>query len=269
MKNTSIKPIQIVLPERLRPTCIHGNIRVGSKHDGGYEVNRNAVYNSDFLMSYGLSEDWRFEKEFLSLNKVPSHIYDHTVTTSWLLKNAIKNLSKLAVGRYAFKNTYLSFYALFTYHPFFREKRVKHFLEKISKESFQDLNEISLLETFTRTSSRNIFLKIDIEGGEYPILDQILLCRDRVSALSIEFHNLDLFNTQFLEFINDITTDFHINSININNFAQFPVKGIPRVLEVSMSKCSEQIEHALNTQTEFSCVPNDENGPLYDIKFAN
>ena len=263
--NTPI--IDIFLPAELRPICIHNNLRIGSKHDGGYMINLAAINSSDFLLSFGLSEDWRFEEDFLGINSIPLHMYDHTVTRFWLIKNVFKNSLKMLIGRYRFKNLRLSFRALFVYDLFFRRNNVVHYLNKIVKES-NSSTEANFFDTLEKTSSNNIFLKIDIEGSEYQILDQILASKDRLTSLVIEFHSIDLFYKQFMSFINGMTSEFYINSININNFANFSKNSFPKVLEISMSKCSEQGLHQLNRQVEFLCTPNNDLGPKYIIKFA-
>ena len=86
--------IEIQLPARLRPTCNCSNTRIGSKFDGGYEISESSIEDSDFLLSLGMNEDWRFEEQYLGLKTVPVHLYDHTVTHFWLLENALKNTLK-------------------------------------------------------------------------------------------------------------------------------------------------------------------------------
>ena len=42
--------------------------RIGKKNDGGYLVGPFAVQNSKYLISYGINDDWSFEKNFYKLN---------------------------------------------------------------------------------------------------------------------------------------------------------------------------------------------------------
>lgn len=268
INDNKVKTIEIFLPPELRPTCIHNNLRLGSNHDGGYEINIAAVKNSDFLLSFGLSENWTFEEDFLRINPVPLHVYDHTVTRVWLIKNLVTNCIKLLVGKSRIKKLRVSLRALFTYDFFFRKNQVTHHLKKIVGESMNS-SEVNFLDTLEKTSSNSIFLKIDIEGSEYRILDQILESKDRLAALAIEFHDLDLLSNYFLNFINEIKNEFQINSININNYAAFPPTNFPEVLEICMSKCSEEGLHQLNSKTEFLSTPNNDLGPIYLVKFAD
>ena len=260
--------IEIQLPARLRPTCNCSNTRIGSKFDGGYEISESSIEDSDFLLSLGMNEDWRFEEQYLGLKTVPVHLYDHTVTYFWLLENALKNTLKTFLGRYHFTNLMLSLRALFGYTRFTSQANVDHFLEKIVRVPVGS-NETSLEEAIKRTGSSKIFLKMDIEGSEFRVLGQILNSRDKISGIAIEFHDLDLFRDEFEEFINTIKTEFHINSLNINNFANFSKTEFPRVLEICFSRvstCNSQNDVKTNVLT---CSPNNPNGPIYRIRFVD
>ena len=105
--------IEIKVPTNLAPSCVCSNIRIGSKHDGGYEVSKSSIQNSEFLLSLGMNEDWRFEEEFCRLKKVPVHLYDHTVTRFWLFENALKNTVKTFLRRYHRTNLKLSLKAFY------------------------------------------------------------------------------------------------------------------------------------------------------------
>ena len=259
-------PTEVVLPRKYAPTCVHDVIRLGSKFDGGYAICKTSIQNSDFLLSLGMSEDWRFEEDFLDLKYVPTHLYDHTVTRYWLIKNAIKNFVKALLHQYPKENLLLSLRALVKYRGFVSQEGVNHYIEKIVKIKMRS-NETSLTDAIERTRSSRLFLKIDIEGNEYRILDQILESTEKFSGIAIEFHDLDLFEKQFEEFMEKILVDFRINAININNFGLVPNLGFPPVIEISLSKC----EKCKNTNMEkielISCIPNNPTGPNYLIRF--
>jgi hypothetical protein len=110
---------------------------------------------------------------------------------------------------------------------------------------------------------------MDIEGSEFRVLGQILESLDKIVGLAIEFHDLDLFREEFEEFMNKLQNEFHINSLNINNFAQFPNTEFPRVLEVCFSRfsaCNSVNESKANITT---CSPNNPYGPAYRIRFED
>ena len=69
------------------------------------------------------------------------------------------------------------------------------------KKDFFNNALIDINQILKNTLSNNIFLKIDIEGFEYRILDQILINQDKIQGLVIEFHNCDLFEDKIIKFI--------------------------------------------------------------------
>ena len=44
--------------------------RLGKKNDGGYLVGIQTVKESQYLISFGIRDDWSFEKDFLKKNFV-------------------------------------------------------------------------------------------------------------------------------------------------------------------------------------------------------
>jgi FkbM family methyltransferase len=62
---------------------------------------------------------------------------------------------------------------------------------------------IRLKEIFDRIKHAPFFLKIDIEGSEYRILEEIIELQDFICGIVIEFHNIDLHEDKILSFINN------------------------------------------------------------------
>ena len=59
-------------------------IRVGKDNDGGYCVPKKSVINSDLLLSFGLNDDWSFEKDFISINsQTQVFVFDKSVTIAF------------------------------------------------------------------------------------------------------------------------------------------------------------------------------------------
>ena len=53
------------IPYSLKPKYEYDLIRLGSKNDGGYLIEKNSLYKTEYLLSFGVSTDWNFEKEFI------------------------------------------------------------------------------------------------------------------------------------------------------------------------------------------------------------
>ena len=62
---------------------ISGLIRLGSLNDGGYVVSRTGVETADVLYTYGVSDNFDFEKDFCKVypNKT-ARMFDPTVDVS-------------------------------------------------------------------------------------------------------------------------------------------------------------------------------------------
>ena len=60
-----------MLPLFLKPynVEIDSLIRIGPNSDGGYVIHRDSINLTKKIISCGLSDDWRFEKNFVELNK--------------------------------------------------------------------------------------------------------------------------------------------------------------------------------------------------------
>ena len=84
-----------MLPKQLKPIHKYNLIRLGKKNDGGYLVEKESLFNSKGLISFGLNYDWSFEKDFFQNNEIPIHCYDPTVKYSSIKKFSRKYLLKL------------------------------------------------------------------------------------------------------------------------------------------------------------------------------
>jgi len=105
------------------------------------------------------------------------------------------------------------------------------------------------------TKSKNIFLKIDIEGSEYRFLNDIVANEDRITGMVIEFHDCDIHLKKIEAFIDK----FSLNLIHIhaNNFAPIRLNdNLPLILELTFSKYAElSNSHTLPHKKD---MPNDE-----------
>ena len=89
---------------------------------------------------------------------------------------------------------------LINYFIFFKINDFQHIkLEVVSKisKSYQT----NLRDIFNITPSRNIVLSIDIEGGEYQIIKDLVKFEDRINLLIIEFHNTFILRKKFKKLI--------------------------------------------------------------------
>ena len=77
-------------------------------------------------------------------------------------------------------------------------------------------------------------MKIDIEGSEYRILNQIINYKEMLTGLAIEFHDYDLNKDRVHDFINEI--EMELIHVHVNELGGISCDNTPIALEFSFSK---------------------------------
>ena len=209
------KSLKYILPYKTKDL-----VRLGNKSDSGYVISRKALRKVNFLISFGMSNNWTFEENFLKLSsKNKIHIYDHTVGYKFFLINFIKSVKRIFYFKSNFENIFNKFNDLIGYYYIKNNSRVKHLQIKVSNKNFD--KEENLQKIFGKVKNKKILLSIDIEGDEYNLLNEIILDELKNSRLIIELHfdkknqnNLLLvlkkyFNIEILTTTKRDLSDFH------------------------------------------------------------
>jgi hypothetical protein len=221
----------------LRPLVCNSLVRIGSDHDGGYVVPLSAVREADALLSFGLCHNWAFERDFMRQNtNAAIHCYDHTVSLFTAVRHSIGQACRFMMhGRLAHLP---KIFAWIDYLLFFRGRNV-HFQNRIWRDC--EHGNVTVDEAFERlpSDSRTVFLKMDIEGSEYRVLDDVLKHADDIVAMTIEFHEIDLLPDTFSSLIKEIKRKFHIVHIHGNNNEGVSSFDFPIVMEITFQnkKC--------------------------------
>lgn len=245
---------KINLPNYLNPYKNDNLIRLGKDYDGGYLVDKKSVLSTDVLIAIGISYDWSFERDFFKFNKCKISAYDGSVGKKFFfakIKTRIKNIFKKRSLGYFRKTiwwTLLPIRFFIFFNNFNLPKKKKHFesfvyenkpkldSEYFVKKNGYNPNFIEFNKIFEKISrEKNIFLKIDIEGEEYSLLDSLIKLENRLISLVIEFHNLDKVNYKILE---DFISEFKLNlcHTHINIAGSFNEDGTPKVIELTFIK---------------------------------
>ena len=224
-----------MLPKQFKPKHKYNLLRLGRNNDGGYLVEKNSIFQSSCLVSFGIGYDWSFEKDFFHLRNVPIHCYDHTLKYSSIKKFSRHNLFcllKPSMWRFeVFKELKKNIFLYKDYKSFFKGDIV-HFRSAIGI----GYKRIKLKEIFGRTKHTSIFLKIDIEGSEYRILDEIIALQHFICGLVIEFHDIDLHQEKILSFINNFKLKLvHVHGQNPGGQQYLTELGDPMQLEMTFS----------------------------------
>lgn len=212
-----------------RPVDCGQLTRLGGPYDGGYVVPLNAVTSADALLSLGLSHNWTFERDFKKRQpRAIVHCYDHTVSMRTAVEHSIGQLARFLVRLRAH---YLrGAFTWLDYLTFFRGDRI-HFRQRIWRD--RENNSATINDAFDRLPAGcRAFVKVDIEGSEYRILDDLLRRSENIVALAIEFHEIDILHDVFSALIEKIKRDFYIVHFHANNMgglAQFQFPMAPEI----------------------------------------
>ena len=224
-----------MLPTNFKPQGEYNLLRIGGDHDGGYLVELKSIEQTEALISMGIGKNWSFEEDFIAHKDIKIHAYDHSIRGLFWIKFFIKRFLSVLIGRFYAPYTAVTTYTNFLH--FFRDKAVL-FYEQIGTE---EENCTNLKKTIERINKKPIFLKIDIEGYEYRILDEIKLHSDLLSGMVIEFHKISDHIGEIKKFINDFELKLvhvHPNNNRVDN------QGNPRAIEMSFAREPEKLSEA-------------------------
>ena len=273
----------IVLPKFLNPYKVKNLIRLGKNNDGGYIVNAIDVNNTKNLISLGISFDYSFEEGFLKMNnKTNFRSYDGSVgfkyyrkkckyrTKNFLLKPNIKTFMNFIEGL----NILLKFSIFYKFNLFRKIGHTEKFVTS-DPSSFKDFEkdygyEPKFIEFNSIISDKlkSVYLSIDVEGGEYELLEDICSFSKNIIGLNIEFHNVQENLEKIESFIDKF--DLLLVHTHINNFGPI-VNGTPSVIELSFSRNSETVAFSDTKFTDNLPLkidqPNNSEGMDYLVTF--
>jgi hypothetical protein len=246
-----------VLPRFLKPYQIRSSnlIRVGPKTDGGYIIDRRILNKSKILITCGLNDDWEFERDYLKKNqKTQINAYDHTVNKRFWLSRFKKDIISLLLFKKLKINKILDVFKYLDYRLFFRNNN-KHFEKKIVFKK-RNGNETTIPDILANYNE--IFLKVDIEGDEYKILNDIKRNSSKIIFLVIEFHDVDKNIKKIKNFIKKL--DLKIIHIHGNNYGGLDKSNNPKVIELSL----------LNSKKiKLKKILSKRNYPINDLDYKN
>tara|TARA_B100001059_G_scaffold197986_1_gene203667 strand:- start:393 stop:1190 length:798 start_codon:yes stop_codon:yes gene_type:complete len=253
----------------LKPHLCRDLKRLGRNQDGGYVVSFNSVLNSNYLISFGLGLDWSFELDYLEFNKKGRVlIYDHTINLKTFLYPFIKCVKRFLTFRKNIREVKGRFNELLNYLTFINKKAVNYFCKKIDKVASKKEESLkNILQT--NPLIKKFILKVDIEGSEFNIIDEIIHFSNNIDMLIIEFHDLDKHEKKFHKEILKLVNHFNIIHIHGNNHCNLNDYGLPIAIELTLlnknynlKKTKEKILYPLKALD----YPN--NPDVEDIKFT-
>ncbi|SOC12051.1 FkbM family methyltransferase [Rhodobacter maris] len=222
------QPIDVHLPEALRPRPSAHLRRLGRDFDGGYLVDMRDLARSEGLLAMGIASDWSFEEDFLRLRPVPLRAYDASMGERHFRNKMLRSLFHLhRPGRFRQRRAVWK-----TYKTFFTGNRVhiRKFVGHGAADLYMPLDSI-LSEA--RSLGGKVFLKMDIEGFEYECLDALVTHADQISGLVVEFHDLETRCATLVDFV----CRFPLRLVHLHpqNGAHISADGVPDLVELTFS----------------------------------
>ena len=260
----------IKLPFFLKPEHETKLIRIGKNNDGGYLIGEASLKNSKILLSFGLSDDWSFDEDFFNKSNSKVFAYDPSVNWKFWVKKFFRNLKEIFLFKRKSYKEIIEIFAFFKYKKFFNTDDKVHekklvmpkgtFLSRISDDQIIDIDTL-----MKNINEKNTFFKIDIEGNEYRILDQLIKHQQYTTGLVIEFHNCDLHKELIKNFIKNY--ELQLVHIHVNNWALINKDNFPSSIEISFSPKEFNIKTKDNLKSyplsvDQPCNPKYEDNPI-------
>ena len=89
----------------LIPNKVEDLTRLGNNRDGGYVVPISSLKNCNFMISFGMAENFSMERDFLKFNNQNEiHMYDHTINNNYFYRRIYKSIKRLFYLKSSFKN---------------------------------------------------------------------------------------------------------------------------------------------------------------------
>ena len=220
-----------MLPKFLKPYHLSRSslVRLGPKTDGGYIIDKRILKTSSTLITCGLNDDWEFERDFFKKNKKCKILaFDHTINKKYWRTRFKKDFISLLLFKKLKIDKILDVFKFIDYHLFFKNK-IKHYQKKIVLKK-KNNKEITIPNILAKL--HKIILKVDIEGDEYKILNDIKKNTKKIVCLVIEFHDIHKNIKKIKKFL--ANNDLKIIHLHANNYGGINKNKDPKVIELSL-----------------------------------
>ncbi len=213
----------------LQPFKVGPMHRVGSKNDGGYVIPKELPV-IETLISFGVGDNWSFERSCLKKKIVLNAVmYDHTIDLNQFVSRI---RSRLLTREFDFKSFTYRVFVTLKYLRDFSNPSLIHIRKEITKnESSQ--SKTNLLEIAKNLGSAPFILKVDIEGAEYDIVEQIVHLNEKIPVLLIEFHETEKYRQLFESSLDALKQKYILSHTHVNNYDGLSGDGIPKTLELT------------------------------------
>lgn len=216
-------------------------LRLGRFEDGGYVVTQKMLQESTAVFGYGVGWDVSFEVNYIELTQKPAFVFDHTVTRLPKKHAQVPNLILTSEG--------------------------------LSTAKAPRMDTLKAHLDWFGYSSKSVLLKMDIEGGEYPILTSMNRADlSNVSGLIVEFHQLKNpeNRAKILQILHLFEQDFYVAHVHGNNYGcLFELESglFPNTIEVTFARRGSVQKSQKNYPIKDLDYPNNPRKPDYNLPF--
>lgn len=228
--------------EALHIIEMDGLKRLGKDHDGGYVCSEKLVKESKALLSFGINDDWSFEKDFTKLSGAHCYAFDYSVHKASLLKKGINEFRFFSgdiLKRKIFKTKRIAkgfrhIRGFIDFNLFFLKNKFYSIGLGTGDQAPVFLDFKTIIDKYL-PAENNIFLKMDIEGMEYEVMNEVLKFQSRIRGIALEVHHIHDKIAAFENMLSDLKKDYYIYHVHANNYASLDrVHGFPDVIELSL-----------------------------------
>ena len=227
-------------------------IRLGKDYDGGYVVPVAAMESADALMGYGIADDISFERDFSQRFDKPSFGFDCGVGKIETGDSRCHFFSEcIGTSDYLYRNQKSS-------------GRIASFSQQLQR---------------LRLADKKVFIKMDIEGAEFEVMDDILKHSQNITGMVLEIHIPNGNPEKVSKSLSSINRHFTLVHLHGNNSSdsffktKYSTHPVPYLLELSyvnnnlvnFSEVSKNQKHPRSVdqrdctnlpEYEFEVIPN-------------
>ena len=190
--------------------------------------------------------------------------FNHTISIKVFIKNSVLSLLRIVVYFWKPHSTVPAAWRQLKnnveYLVFFRcDKRHNQIAVEYSGDRSRSLKDIAA----EYAKQKPVFIKCDIEGWEYRILNDLIAYESQISGMVIEFHDVDLHRTKIENFIEIFSLE--LVHIHPNNHSGIDENGDPLVLELTFARNPT----AVGNDCDLPHTDDDPNNPHAKDMFLN
>lgn len=209
-----------------------GLARLGGNYDGGYIIHYPSLADAVYLVNYGVGYNVSFEKDFSRATGRPVLAFDPTLKDIFAVFGDLKS-GIIPFLRHA-KNYGLWLFKVGT----LKKHNITMVEEGIGDKNWGAYKTLSYHLDKYGLTDKNIILKMDVEGAEYPFFNDPATypLLDNALQIILEFHDVEKNMDNLVNIMHNISKTHSLIHIHSNNHAgtfNYNGKNIPETLEAT------------------------------------